>query len=557
MKRSFFIYLSMIIVILTALLLPGGAGVQAAPGAFITVNNTNDSGFESLRAAVAAASAGDTINFSVSGTITLTSGHILIDKDLTISGPGAGSLAVSGNSASRIFTIAAGKTVAISGLYLENGLASGNHGGAIYNSGTLAISSITFSSNSASLGGGIYNNGIISVTKSFFFGNSATSHGGGIYNSGTTAIVSNSTFSSNSATDRGGGIYNHTGAVTLSNSTLSGNSASASNGGGIGNWGTLNYANTIIAYSSTGGDCVNNGTLGTDINNLVEDGSCSPTYSGDPKLISYVPQGDSPVIDAGDAPTCAAAPVSGVDQRGQARNDLRCDIGAIEVKLSDTGTITKLVSGAGTYTFGPTLVQIDVTAPGSLSQIEVQHHSGDHPNATRMDGQWWGITPTGAGFTANLNLPHTVSPDTDANVCKHVAGSTWDCARTDSSATRVWRDGLTAFSDWAVGDNVSANAITLRDFAAQAGGGLARTAALAALLAAGLLAAFWRRRPAQAGQGGGGAARTETTEAQPFPAPPRAYTPPAISNRGQLKHFAGSPLAAGPHDPLSLPGWDE
>ena len=62
-----------------------------------TVTNTNDSGAGSLRAAIAAAANGDTIDFApaLNGqTITLTSGALTITQSLTISGPGAGNLTI-------------------------------------------------------------------------------------------------------------------------------------------------------------------------------------------------------------------------------------------------------------------------------------------------------------------------------------------------------------------------------------------------------------------------------------------------------------------------------
>ena len=66
-----------------------------ASAATLTVSNLDDSGPGSLRVQVAAAAPGDTINFSVTGTITMGApGDISIDKDLTITGPGAGSLTV-------------------------------------------------------------------------------------------------------------------------------------------------------------------------------------------------------------------------------------------------------------------------------------------------------------------------------------------------------------------------------------------------------------------------------------------------------------------------------
>jgi len=54
----------------------------------ITVTNTNDSGPDSLRQALADANNGDIIGFAVTGTIRLTSGEMLVDKSITILGPG-------------------------------------------------------------------------------------------------------------------------------------------------------------------------------------------------------------------------------------------------------------------------------------------------------------------------------------------------------------------------------------------------------------------------------------------------------------------------------------
>jgi hypothetical protein len=67
----------------------------------LTVLNALDSGAGSLRDTIKAASSGDTIAFAPSlnyQTITLTSGELAISKSLDIAGPGAGSLAISGNN---------------------------------------------------------------------------------------------------------------------------------------------------------------------------------------------------------------------------------------------------------------------------------------------------------------------------------------------------------------------------------------------------------------------------------------------------------------------------
>src|ERR1700746_497004 len=78
------------------------------PANTITVTNTNDSGPGSLRQALADVNDGDTINFPVTGTIGLTSGELLVDKAITISGPGTENLAVNGNAKSGVFHVTGG-----------------------------------------------------------------------------------------------------------------------------------------------------------------------------------------------------------------------------------------------------------------------------------------------------------------------------------------------------------------------------------------------------------------------------------------------------------------
>jgi hypothetical protein len=72
----------------------------------IAVTNTNDSDPGSLRGAIASAASGDTINFNLTfpATITLSS-TLAISTNLTISGPGASNLALSGAGAVRVFSI--------------------------------------------------------------------------------------------------------------------------------------------------------------------------------------------------------------------------------------------------------------------------------------------------------------------------------------------------------------------------------------------------------------------------------------------------------------------
>src|ERR1700730_11054290 len=76
----------------------------------LTVTNTNDNGTGSLRDAINTAAPGDTIMFNLSlpATIALTTGEVDISQNLTIAGPGANLLTVSGNNSSRAFSVGLG-----------------------------------------------------------------------------------------------------------------------------------------------------------------------------------------------------------------------------------------------------------------------------------------------------------------------------------------------------------------------------------------------------------------------------------------------------------------
>jgi hypothetical protein len=248
---------------LGVLVLTLSVGAPVAYAATFTVTNTNDSGAGSLRQAISDANAAagpDTITFSVTGTITLTSGQLGITDDLTIDGPGAANLAISGNNASGVLEVSGG-SLDLMDVTVVNG--SAFRGGGIVSGGgtTLTVTNSTFSGNSASFqGGGIFNGGTLAIANSTFYGNSAGSEGGGIFNGGTLTVT-NSTFSGNSA-DSGGGMSNG-GTLTLTNSTFSGNSA-RSGGGMASDVGTLTVTDSTFSGNSAavgGGIRIDGGTL--------------------------------------------------------------------------------------------------------------------------------------------------------------------------------------------------------------------------------------------------------------------------------------------------------
>ncbi len=346
------------------------AAAAATTGGTFTVTNTNDSGFGSLRDAIANAASGDTINFSLASPATITLASTLsINTSLTISGPGASNVAISGNNALQVFSISGGTTVTISGVTIENGNSGDNFGGGIANGGTLTLTNSTVSDNSASSVGGIYNYGTLTLTNSTVSGNSVSNNVGGILNQGTLTL-SNSTVSGNSASDDGGGIYNY-GTLTLGNSTVSGNSASYF-GGGIFNYGTLTAKNSIVA-NNAGGNCYLSQTITSQGHNLSDDASCGFAGTGD--LNSTAAGLDPGGLKANGGPTQTIAlltsspavnaiPLSPVnyctdtngnpvttDQRGTTRpQGPACDIGAYELsRASQTISFTQLMPPSATY----------------------------------------------------------------------------------------------------------------------------------------------------------------------------------------------------------------
>jgi hypothetical protein len=129
----------------------GSAYVFAGSPAAITVTSLTDSGEGSLREALAVVRAGGTISLAVTGMMTLTTGELLIDKDLRIVGPGATNLVIDGNRNGRVFNITPGANVNISSLTVSNGAVAGALGGDAQGGGssTPAISTWRIVSSSA------------------------------------------------------------------------------------------------------------------------------------------------------------------------------------------------------------------------------------------------------------------------------------------------------------------------------------------------------------------------------------------------------------------------
>ncbi len=215
----------------------------------------------SLREAIAAATPGETIDFSITGTISLTSlGQLTINKSLTISGPGVNLLTITAydptpatknGDGTRVINIdnslALRSNVTISGMTLTGGDITGG-GGAIRSLENLVLTDSTISDNSATSdgslvahGGGIYSrDGTLTVIRSTVTGNTSALSGGGIYNRNGQLSIRQGTISNNGSNSaagwQGGGIYNGFANATISDSVITGNVVHGVNtgeGGGI------------------------------------------------------------------------------------------------------------------------------------------------------------------------------------------------------------------------------------------------------------------------------------------------------------------------------------
>lgn len=320
---------------------------------------------------------GGTITFTCSGVIPFTDQKV-IEAEVTIIG--GGEVTFDGQDTVRLFEVLPGATLVLDGLMLQNGRSS-EHGGAIFNEGTVMVTRCTFLGNLAQLrGGAIYSSsGTLEFTDSTFSGNVAEqSEGGAIFTGGPMAVntstfsdnrsggqggaifsdsdsldVTASTFSDNFAYASGGAIYNAGGQLTVTASTFSGNIVDATFGGAILNF---NIPSAVVKSSIFVGNvsldlgmvfsCF--GPITSGGYNVSDDRTCSQTVAGDIANSTQIRLG--PLRDNG-GPTQTMLPLPGAafdtipaaicglystaeDQRGVTRpQGANCEAGAVEAVM--------------------------------------------------------------------------------------------------------------------------------------------------------------------------------------------------------------------------------
>ena len=272
------------------------------------------------------------------------------DNVVTITAPSVG-VEISGNNASRVFSVNSDADATLSGLTIRNGNAGTGLGGGIVNSGRLLLDSCTLTGNRAAQGGAI-----VSTTSL----------------NGRTLTIRNCTLSGNTATTRGGGVYNRSGLTAIESSTIAGNTASTNaGGGGVASAGDeeeevlTRVSNSIVA-----------GNMGSDVDfvlgfnnsfessgyNLIGTGKATGAFNQDGDVINNTDPGlaalddnggptqtrallaTSPALDAGQTDLTT-------DQRGFARprdgdnnGNAADDKGAFEAAFDPTGASALIVT---------------------------------------------------------------------------------------------------------------------------------------------------------------------------------------------------------------------
>ncbi|HWX21054.1 MAG TPA: LamG-like jellyroll fold domain-containing protein [Candidatus Binatia bacterium] len=465
-----------------------------------TVTNTGDSGPGSLRQVISDAAPGSSIFFApgVVGIIALSNGPLVIDKPLSIVGPGPKVLSLSG-SGTTVLDLTNGD-VSVSGLTFVNS-GGGSTSPVINNSVNLMLNNCSFidcpgicvmhnSNNLALLNSSFILNGeglgiapgATAAVTNCTFGDNAAFNGGAISNAGTLFLI-DCTVAFNVAYNSAGGIYS-TGTTYVGNSVVAENSTYP---GGVyvaqdlaGAFISLGYNFIGAGDGSTGfTNGINQDQLGTSASplNPLLNGQLS-LYNGGPTF-TFMPGITSPLIDRGKSFGATT------DQRGYLRTvDFAefpnapggdgTDIGAVEIGssypcTSNCATVTVDTSrtlrtederwfGANTAVWNNSLdTAATVSFMGEMGCRTLRYPGGSLADAYHWSSNYWignrtGPTPftnfmhlaTNAGANVFITVNYGSGSAAEAadwvrcaNVTNHCGFKYWEVGNECYSSTEM------------------------------------------------------------------------------------------------------------------------
>jgi hypothetical protein len=433
----------------------------------LTVSAPGDDGPNCLRAVLSQARPGDTIVFDPQvfagpATIALTHGPLTINRGslasfpLTIAGPGADRLTISGNqggpSAGKSVLVNNQATVTVSGVTF----AGGGDSGILNNLGTLTLDRCAVAHNfSANSGGGINNDGGLTLSNSTVSDNQAI-QGGGIFNSGHMDLVS-CTVAQNDAGLGGGIVDVGPDGSSVSFCTVAGNQALGAGGlsvpmttaSGAARQGPKLY-DTIVADNHAGlfvptsfgadisgpvlsaGSNLIQSTAGATItgetrSNWVRvDAQLGPLQDNGGPTRTRAPALTSPALTYGNP---KGAPPT--DQRGVFR------LHGVEGTVMDIGAV------AGSVPVGTAATHLVVTAQPST----VSPNGTVHVHVTALD-QFNRLVPTYRGHvSATSSDPQAVLPaPVDFGTSPHPGAADFDVVLRTTGAQGIWVSDPASFT---------------------------------------------------------------------------------------------------------------
>lgn len=447
---------------------PRIAGGPRQPATTLAVTSCDDDGSPStLRAVVAAAGEGDTVDLTQlsCSTITLMSGQISIDvDDLTIEGPGADALTIDGNygagdaSIGRVFLHSGTGTLTIDGLTLTKGLINAPgfgwvYGGCILSGGSVALNHSTvtgckLSAGHEAHGGGIAASGAVTIDHSTVSNNIAVAYGyysylvasGGIHSGGPLTITA-SLIDGNRAEvsytqgdhqgisqAKGGGASSYSSLVTISDSVVSNNFAGC------------DTTSTSCYQAFAGGIDAENGLAmsSSTVSNNTAEAFTIDRVSGGGIFVTVAP-GVSAVI--------SNSTVS-YNHAGNGGGILVSDDGdGIEITNSTINNNSASKYGGGIWVSSGVLTVLDATISGNNV-------------GTLSGGQGGGIVISGNGFTQPMILRNST---VTANTC---SGPDGGGGIVDNNTA-----GVSDFESSIVAGNINSGSSTTNDADLAAGSG--------------------------------------------------------------------------------------